>query len=51
MRIIAERFANVHDALHQRIRRDRRIGPDVLHEFFFGDDPAAMLKQIEKDLK
>ena len=46
--VVGERNPDVADALHQRIVGHEDIGPNELHQFVFGNDAAAIARQVEQ---
>jgi hypothetical protein len=44
--LVAERTANLADAVRQRLVGDRHAGPDRLHHLVLGDDPAGIFHEI-----
>ncbi len=46
--VVGERNPDVADALHQRIVGHEDVGPNELHQFVFGNDAAAVARQVEQ---
>ena len=51
MGIVAQRCANIADALHNRILSHEDIGPDGLDQLFLGDEPAGMFDEIAQEVE
>ena len=45
---IAERAANLHQALHQRVVCDGDIFPDDFHQLLLGDQAASVADQVQQ---
>ena len=44
--VVAERPADLPDALHEAVVGHRDVGPDGLHEVVLGDEPAPVLDEV-----
>jgi hypothetical protein len=51
MRIVSQRLPQVHDALDQRILGNRRVFPESIQEFVFGDQAVPSLDQENQDIE
>ena len=51
VRIVAQRFADLLDALDDGIVGDRRVLPEVLNQLFFADQPLALLDHVQEQVK
>jgi hypothetical protein len=50
-RLVAERATDLHQALGDRVVRDRRMPPDGVQQFFAPDQPARMAHHIQQELE